>query len=60
MRLQHQPLNQSADKRQHLFKNVNKDGICLLGPRPIALKGRIRIIKHRDETEVSNILQKFL
>ena len=34
-------------------KNVNKDGICLLGSRPIDPKQRIRIFKHRDETEVS-------
>ena len=30
MRLQHQQLNQSADKLQHPFKNVNKDGVCVL------------------------------
>ena len=36
-------------------KNVNKDGICLLGSRPIDPKQRIRIFKHRDETEVPNI-----
>ena len=34
-------------------KNVNKDGICLLGSRPIDPKQRIRIFKDRDETEVS-------
>ena len=34
-------------------KNVNKDGICLLGSRSIDPKQRIRIFKHRDETEVS-------
>ena len=38
-------------------KNVNKDGICLLGSRPIDPKQRIIIFKHRDETEVSKILQ---
>ena len=36
-------------------KNVNKDGICLLGSRPIDPKQRIIIFKHRDETEVSKI-----
>ena len=40
-------------------KNVNKDGIRLLGSRPIDPKQRIIIFKHRDETEVSKILQKF-
>ena len=40
-------------------KNVNKDGICLLGSRPINPKQRIIIFKHRDETEVSKILRKF-
>ena len=40
-------------------KNVNKDGICLLGSRPIDPKQRIIIFKHRDETEVSKILRKF-
>ena len=40
-------------------KNVNKDGICLLGSRPIDQKQRIIIFKHRDETEVSKILRKF-
>ena len=40
-------------------KNANKDGICLLGSRPIDQKQRIIIFKHRDETEVSKILQKF-
>ena len=40
-------------------KNVNKDGICLLGSRPIDPKQRIIIFKHRDETEVSKILLKF-
>ena len=39
-------------------KNVNKDGIRLLGSRPIDPKQRIIIFKHRDETEVSKILQK--
>ena len=39
-------------------KNVNKDGIRLLGSRPIDPKQRIIIFKHRDETEVK-ILQKF-
>ena len=34
-------------------KNVNKEGICLLGLRLIDPKQRIRIFKHRDETEVS-------
>ena len=38
---------------------MNKDGICLLGSRPIDPKQRIIIFKHRDETEVSKILQKF-
>ena len=32
--------------------------VCLLGSRPIDPKQRIRIFKHRDETEVSIILQK--
>ena len=41
------------------LKNVNKDGICLLGSRPIDTKQRIIIFKHRDETEVSRILRKF-
>ena len=40
-------------------KNVNKDGICLLGSRPINPKQRIIIFKHRDETEVSKLLRKF-
>ena len=40
-------------------KHVNKDGICLLGSRPIDPKQRIIIFKHRDETEVSKILRKF-
>ena len=40
-------------------KNVNKDGICLLGSRPIESKQRIIICKHRDETKVSKILRKF-
>ena len=40
-------------------KNVSKDGICLLGWRPIDPKQRIIIFKHRDETEVSKILRKF-
>ena len=40
-------------------KNANKDGMCLLGSRPIDPKQRIIIFKHRDETEVSKILQKF-
>ena len=40
-------------------KNVNKDGIRLLGSRPIDPKQRIIIFKHRDKTEVSKILQKF-
>ena len=40
-------------------KNVNIDGICLLGSRPIDPKQRIIIFKHRDETEVSKILRKF-
>ena len=34
-------------------KNMNKDGICLLGSRQIDPKQRIIIFKHRDETEVS-------
>ena len=38
---------------------MNKDGICLLGLRPIDPKQRIIIFKHRDETEVSKILRKF-
>ena len=37
-------------------KNVNKDGICLLGSRPIDPKQRIIIFKHRVETEVSKIM----
>ena len=40
-------------------KNVTKDGIRLLGSRPIDPKQRIIIFKHKDETEVSKILQKF-
>ena len=40
-------------------KNVNKDGIRLLGSRPIDPKQRIIILKHTNETEVSKILQKF-
>ena len=40
-------------------KNVNKDRIRLLGSRPIDPKQRIIFFKHRDETEVSKILQKF-
>ena len=40
-------------------KNANKDGIRLLGSRPIDPKQRIIIFKHRDETEVSKILRKF-
>ena len=32
--------------------------VCLLGSRPIDPKQRIRIFTHRDETEVSIILQK--
>ena len=40
-------------------KNVNKDGIRLLGSRPIDPKQRIIIFKHRDETDVSKILRKF-
>ena len=39
-------------------KNMNKDGIYLLGSRPIDPKQRIIIFKHRDETEVSKILRK--
>ena len=42
------------------LKNVNKDGICLLGSRPIDPKQSIIIFKHRDETDVSKILQKFI
>ena len=42
-----------------LCKNVNKDGICLLGSRTIDPKQRIIIFKHRDEAEVSKILRKF-
>ena len=41
-------------------KNVNKDGICLLGSKPIDPKQNIIIFKHRDETEVSKILRKFI
>ena len=41
-------------------KNANKDQICLFGSRPIDPKQRIRIFKHRDETEVSKILRKFI
>ena len=40
-------------------KNMNKNGICLFGSRPIDPKQRIIIFKHRDETEVSKILRKF-
>ena len=40
-------------------KNVNKDGICLLGSRPIDPKQKFRIFKHRVEIEVSKILRKF-
>ena len=37
-------------------KNVNKDGIRLLGSRPIDPKQRIIIFKQRDETKsVKNI-----
>ena len=39
-------------------KNVNKDGIRLLGSRPIDPKQRIIIFKQRDETGVSKILRK--
>ena len=38
---------------------MNKDGICLLGQRPIDPTQRIIIFKHRDGTEVSKILRKF-
>ena len=41
-------------------KSVNKDGICLLGSRQIDPKQRIRIDKHRDKTEVSKIVPKFI
>ena len=37
------------------LKNVNKEGICLLGSRSIDPNQRIIIFKHRDETEVSKI-----
>ena len=40
-------------------RKVSKDGICLLGWRPIDPKQRIITFKHRDETEVSSILRKF-
>ena len=40
-------------------KNVNKDGICLLGSRPIDPKQKFIIFKHREETEMSKILRKF-
>ena len=33
---------------------------CLLGSRPIDPKQRIRMPKHRDETEVSKTLRKFI
>ena len=33
---------------------------CLLGLRPIDRKQRIRMFKHRDETEVYKILRKFI
>ena len=33
---------------------------CLLGSRPIDPKQRIRMFKHRDETEVSKILRKLI
>ena len=39
------------------LKNVNKDGLCL-GSRPIDTKQRIKIFKHRDETEVSKNIAK--
>ena len=55
MKMQQQCHYQSADHGT-LNKNVNKDGICLLGLRPIDPKQRIKIFKHRDETEVSKIL----
>ena len=41
------------------MKSVNKDGICLLGLRPIDPKQRIIIFKLRDDSEVSKILRKF-
>ena len=41
-------------------KHVKKMEFCLLGSRPIDPKQRIRMFKHRDETEVSNILRKFI
>ena len=40
-------------------KNVNKDGICLLCLKRTDPKQRIRIFKHREETEVSKILWKY-
>ena len=53
----HQSDNEDAIVNQLILetphKNVNKDGICLLGWRPIDPKQRIRIFKHRDDTEVS-------
>ena len=33
---------------------------CELGSRPVDPKQRIRMFKHRDETEVSKILRKFI
>ena len=50
-------INQLIMETPH--KNVNKDGIRLLGSRLIDPKQRIIIFKHRDETEVSKIFQKF-
>ena len=53
----HRSYNEDAIVNQLIMetprKNVNKDGICLLGSRPIDPKQRIRIFNHRDETEVS-------
>ena len=39
---------------------MNIDGLCLLGSRPNDPKQRIRIVKHRDKTEVSKVLRKFI
>ena len=50
-------INQLIMKTQR--KNLNKDGICLLGSRLIDPKQTIIIFKHRDKTEVSKILRKF-
>ena len=63
MIMRHRSDNEDAIINQLIMetprKNVNKDGIRLFGSRPIDPKQRIIIFKHRDETEVSKLLQKF-